>query len=70
VPIEPIEKQSVRYRSYLVYHFWIVPFMLKSVFRIRDILIRTRILGSVQWITDPVLDTDPDPVLFVSAVAF
>jgi hypothetical protein len=31
-----------------------------AVFRIREILIRIRILGSVQWITDP------DPGLFVN----
>jgi hypothetical protein len=35
---------------------------MKPVFRIRDILIRIRILGSKDWITDP----DPDPALFGS----
>jgi hypothetical protein len=34
------------------------------VFRIRDILIRIQIVGSVHWITDP--DPDPDPALFVN----
>jgi hypothetical protein len=35
-----------------------------AVFRIRDILIRIRILGSVHWITDP--DPYPDTALFGS----
>jgi hypothetical protein len=34
------------------------------VVRIRDILIRIRIVGSVHWITDP--DPAPDPALFVN----
>jgi hypothetical protein len=38
--------------------------ILPPVFRIRDILIRIRILEFVHWITDP----DPDPAL--SSVAF
>jgi hypothetical protein len=40
------------------------PCQLFSVFRIRDILIRIRILGSGQWLTDP--DPTPDPASFGS----
>jgi hypothetical protein len=44
----------------------------QAVFRIRDIVRRIRILGSVHWIRDRDLDLDldpgsaPDPSLFVS----
>jgi hypothetical protein len=37
--------------------------LIKSVFRICDILIRIRILGSVNWITDRDLNPAPDPDL-------
>ncbi len=35
--------------------------LLPAVFRIRDILRRIRILGSIHWITYP--DLDPDPAI-------
>jgi hypothetical protein len=34
--------------------------MKAAVFRIRDILIRIRILGSARWITDPDPNLAPD----------
>jgi hypothetical protein len=40
--------------------------LVTSVFRIRDILIRFRILGSVHWIMDPDLYPASDPALFFS----
>jgi hypothetical protein len=43
--------------SYLVSSVRVL--FLKAVFRIRDILLRIRILGSVLWIVDP--DSAPDP---------
>jgi hypothetical protein len=42
--------------------------LLKSLFRIRDILRRIRIPGSVNWITDRDLDPALDPDL--SSLAF
>ncbi len=38
--------------------------LLPAVFRISEILIRIRILGSVLWISDP--DLDPEPALLGS----
>jgi hypothetical protein len=38
---------------------------LGSLFRILEILVRMRMVGFVDWITDPNLDADP--ALFVSA---
>ncbi len=35
------------------------------VFRLREIIIRVQILETVDWITDPDPDLDPDPALFI-----
>ena len=43
-------------------HLLFLSWLLGAVFRIRDILVRIRILG--RWLTDPALD--PDPARFVS----
>jgi hypothetical protein len=43
---------------------------MQAVCRIRDILVRIRILGSVPLTDGPDLDPAPDPSLFLSFFAF
>jgi hypothetical protein len=43
---------------------------LPPVFRIRDIFIRIRILGSVHWITDPDPGPVPEPALNIPSMTF